>query len=158
MSGAARSGKRNPLGRVVRTRERGAEPRRPSGGAMSQRMLRRVGAVSAVTLSTIALTLPAASAADGPGPAAPTRYTQRNLVADEPGMAALVDPNLKNAWGMAQSPTSPIWVANNHSNTATIYTGDGVMAPPSIVPLVVGVPGDGPTGQVFNGTSGFVVS
>jgi len=121
-------------------------------------MLRRVGAVSAVTLSTIALTLPAASAADGPAPAAPTRYTQRNLVSDDPGMAALVDPNLKNAWGMAQSPTSPIWVANNHSNTATIYTGDGVMAPPSIVPLVVGVPGDGPTGQVFNGTSGFVVA
>ncbi len=91
--------------------------------------------------------------ADGIG-----RFNRHDLVSDVAGRADLTDPNLVNAWGMAQGPTSPVWVADNHTNLATLYTGDGVTAPPAIVPLVVSVPGDGVTGQVFNGTTGFVVN
>jgi uncharacterized protein (TIGR03118 family) len=90
--------------------------------------------------------------ADGIG-----RFVRHDLVSDVPGRADLTDPNLVNAWGMAQGPTSPVWVADNHTNVATLYTGDGVTGPPAIVPLVVSVPGDGVTGQVFNPTTGFVV-
>jgi uncharacterized protein (TIGR03118 family) len=64
---------------------------------------------------------------------------------------------LKNPWGIAFSPTSPFWVSDQRTNVATLYHGDGV-----IVPLVVSIPGggfpSGPTGDVFNGTSGFVVN
>lgn len=117
--------------------------------------LRRLVVGAAVVASVAAVTLPTATAAQ---PSAVTRYAEHDLVSDIAGRADLVDPSLVNPWGLAQSPISPVWVANNHSNTATIYRGDAVVGPPSIVPFFVSVPGDGPTGQVFNPTSGFVVS
>jgi uncharacterized protein (TIGR03118 family) len=46
-------------------------------------------------------------------------------------------------------------VADNGSNLATLYSGSPSLA---IVPLVVSVTGGAPTGEVFNSTSGFVVS
>jgi uncharacterized protein (TIGR03118 family) len=57
----------------------------------------------------------------------------------------VVDPKLVNAWGIAASPTSPWWVADNGSNSSTIYTGTGVKAG-----LEVDVPG-APTGEVWYG-------
>jgi uncharacterized protein (TIGR03118 family) len=86
------------------------------------------------------------------------RFVEHDLVSDVAGRADITDHALVNAWGMAQGPTTPIWVAANGTNKAALYTGDGVGAPVSKVPLTVRVPGDGVTGQVFNGTSGFVVS
>jgi uncharacterized protein (TIGR03118 family) len=74
---------------------------------------------------------------------------QHNLVSNGTVKADLTDDNLVNAWGLTSSSTSPWWVANNGSNTSTLYTGDGVK-----VPLVVSVPG-APTGAVFNATTGF---
>jgi len=79
-------------------------------------------------------------------------FEQVNLVSDQPGHAKFTDADLVNAWGIAHSPTSPWWVANNGSNTATLYNGDGDKQA-----LTVSVPGD-PTGQVFNPTNKFVVS
>jgi len=84
-------------------------------------------------------------------------FSQTNLVSDVPG-AATTDPNLKNPWGMSFSPTSPFWISNQGSGTSTLYNGAG-----AITPLVVTIPGSstppsGPTGQVFNGTTGFDVS
>lgn len=87
-----------------------------------------------------------------------SRYVRTDLVSDVPGAATLHDPNLVNAWGLAQGPTTPVWVAANGTNVATLYAGDGVVAPPAIIPLVVTVPTDGITGQVFNSSPGFVVS
>ena len=72
-------------------------------------------------------------------------FNQTNLVSDIPGLAANTDPNLINPWGVSFGPTSPFWVANNGSGTATLYNGAG--APQA---LVVSVPGN-PTGTVFNG-------
>jgi uncharacterized protein (TIGR03118 family) len=87
-------------------------------------------------------------------------YTQKNLVSDISGNAAITDPNLKNAWGLARSATSPWWVADNSSGLSTLYQAAG-----TIVPLVVTIPSppDGtgpaaPTGIIFNGTTGFVLA
>jgi uncharacterized protein (TIGR03118 family) len=85
-------------------------------------------------------------------------FHQRNLVADTPGAAELTDPNLVNAWGLAFGPTTPAWVADNGTDASTLYSGANAMtAAPSIVPLVVNVPGGAPTGLVFNGGAGFRV-
>jgi uncharacterized protein (TIGR03118 family) len=53
---------------------------------------------------------------------------------------------------MAAGPTSPWWVADNGTDVSTLYTGTG-----DPVPLVVEVEG-APTGLVFNGSPGFIVS
>ena len=83
-------------------------------------------------------------------------YMQFNLVSDVPGLANTTDPNLKNPWGVSSSATSPFWISNQGSGTSTLYNGVGT---PSA--LVVTVPGggppSGPTGQVFNSTTGFVL-
>jgi uncharacterized protein (TIGR03118 family) len=83
------------------------------------------------------------------------RYTVHNLVSDQAGVADHQDANLVNAWGIAASSTSPWWVNDNGTNVSTLYNGDGV-AQFQPNPLVVSVDG-GPTGIVFNGSSGFFV-
>ncbi len=77
------------------------------------------------------------------------------LVSDQPGMARLTDPDLVNAWGLALTPTSPLWVSDNGTDASTLYTDTG----PAVakVPLTVSVPAAAPTGAVFNDTSAFVV-
>ncbi|HEY2467809.1 MAG TPA: TIGR03118 family protein [Terracidiphilus sp.] len=85
-------------------------------------------------------------------------YKQTNLVADTSGVAAAMDSNLVNPWGMSRSSTSPWWVSDNGTGLATLYSGTG-----SAIPLVVTIPtGDPkmsptgtPTGQVYNGTTDF---
>jgi uncharacterized protein (TIGR03118 family) len=83
-----------------------------------------------------------------------TIYVQTNLVSDVPGVAANTDPNLKNPWGVAFSPTSPFWISDQGTGVTTLYDGAG-----NIIPLVVTIPAigipAGPTGQVFNGTTSF---
>jgi uncharacterized protein (TIGR03118 family) len=88
---------------------------------------------------------------------------QVNLVSDVPGAAQLTDPDLVNAWGLALGPTSPLWVADNGTDKATLYTGGQRGSPVAKAGLVVDIPsseppnGGAPTGQVFNGTSDFVL-
>jgi hypothetical protein len=62
----------------------------------------------------------AAPAGAGDHAAPNNSYAVTNLVSDQPGVAQLTDPNLKNAWGLAAGPMTPIWVANNHTDTATV--------------------------------------
>lgn len=90
--------------------------------------------------------------------AAPNSFRLTNLVANKASFhPKLVDPNLKNAWGLAAGPTSPIWVSDNNSGFATVYSG-GVKGSPVTLQLTVPVPGGNATGQVFNGnTSAFHV-
>jgi uncharacterized protein (TIGR03118 family) len=83
--------------------------------------------------------------------AAGTGYAVRNLVSDGFVPAEHTDPNLVNAWGLAAGPSTPWWVANNRTDTSTLYDGSG-----NSPGLVVQVEG-GPTGTVFNGSSEFVV-
>jgi uncharacterized protein (TIGR03118 family) len=83
---------------------------------------------------------------------APNRYQETDLVSDVPGAAMHEDPNLVNAWGLTAGPTSPWWVSDNGTDVSTLYDGTG-----TAIPLVVKVAG-APTGDVFNGGPGFVVS
>jgi uncharacterized protein (TIGR03118 family) len=83
-------------------------------------------------------------------------YRQTDLVSDTGIVGTLVggDQSLVNPWGLAASGSSPWWVANNATETSTLYnlsTGTLVKNP-----LIVSVPGK-PTGIVFNPGSGFIV-
>jgi uncharacterized protein (TIGR03118 family) len=108
--------------------------------------------VAAVAVTAALAALPALAQADRSTP-----YRQTNLVSDIPGLAQLTDPNLVNPWGMSAGPSTPVWVSDNGADVATLYRGGLKKTPVSAVPLVVGIPGGAPTGQVFNPTSGFVV-
>jgi len=79
-------------------------------------------------------------------------YAQHNLVSDGAVAADHVDAALVNAWGLVASATSPWWIADNGTDSSTLYNGN-TGAPLS---LRVGVAGS-PTGVVFNGGSSFVV-
>jgi uncharacterized protein (TIGR03118 family) len=116
--------------------------------------------------ASIALAGIAAPASADGGGIATRSYVQTNLVSDIPGLAAHTDPNLKNPWGTAVGPGSPIWVSDNHAGVTTLYDGAG-----NAQPLVVTIPappsaGEGavgtPTGQAFNTfdptSSDFVIS
>jgi uncharacterized protein (TIGR03118 family) len=83
-------------------------------------------------------------------------FVQTNLVSDVPGMAANLDPNLKNPWGVSFSATSPFWVSDQVTNVATLYNGAGV--PQALVVSTPPNPGGGPTGQVFAGGQGFTMA
>ena len=86
-------------------------------------------------------------------------YKQTNLVSDQPGVAAMVDPDLVNPWGIALPPTGgAFWVANNGTGVSTLYAGDVNGGPLTKNPLVVSIPASLPTGAVFNSSGDFVVT
>lgn len=97
-------------------------------------------------------------------------YKVTILVSDSAsiGPPQVVDPNLKNPWGMSFSATSPFWVSNQRTGTSTLYSGDhlqpdGTRSPITKLGLTVtippapGRPQGSPTGQVFNGSNDFVL-
>jgi len=67
------------------------------------------------------------------------------LVSDQQGAAPNTDPNLVNAWGLAQSDTGPLWVSDNGTDLSTVYDRSTGM----IEPLVVNIPMGAPTGIAF---------
>ena len=95
---------------------------------------------------------------------APTSFTVTNLATDTGGTAALTtDANLVNPWGIGSGKTTTLWVANNGSDTATQFDGNG-KAQPVASPLVVSfapsaaaVPFKA-TGIVANASNDFVVT
>jgi uncharacterized protein (TIGR03118 family) len=86
---------------------------------------------------------------------AASAYLTTTLVEDFAGGAARKqDANLMNPWGLALGATSPMWVANNHTDTSTLYNGNG-----DITPLVVHLPASfDATGMVANATTDFAVT
>jgi uncharacterized protein (TIGR03118 family) len=91
-----------------------------------------------------------------------TAYVFKNLVSDTANGTTTVDANLVNPWGIAFG-TGPVWVANNHTATSTLYDGAGALAPAGnalVVHLAASASGVAfaPTGIVYNGTTDFVVS
>jgi uncharacterized protein (TIGR03118 family) len=76
--------------------------------------------------------------------AAGIRFTITNQVSDQAGVAPVTDAALINPWGLSSSPTGPLWVANQGSNTSTLYGATNFAK----IPLTVDVPG-GPTGTTF---------
>ena len=109
---------------------------------------------------TFPLVLAVVVAIFGSGVVRASNTAQVNLVSDVPGLAMHTDPLIKNAWGLSHGPNTPFWVSDAGTNVSTLYDGTGTQ-----VPLVVQIPGPRalpslaiPTGNLFNSTSGFVVS
>src|SRR5258708_3423967 len=81
-------------------------------------------------------------------------FVQTDLVSDIQGLATVTDPSLKNPWGSSHSPTSPFWISNQGTQTATLYAvTDSLLSGVTKNPLTVSIPTTGtagPTGQVAN--------
>lgn len=92
-------------------------------------------------------------------------YIQKNLVSDLPNVAERTDPHLVNPWGIAFAPMGPFQISDNGTGVSTAYDENGRPFPNSTAPEVITIPPPAgspppaaPTGVVFNGTQGFVVS
>jgi uncharacterized protein (TIGR03118 family) len=101
-------------------------------------------------------------------------FRQVNLVSDLPGRAQLLDREVKNPWGIAFGPDTPIWVNNNFNpalaslcptcvpkpadllTKITLYSGANGHQPITKVPLEVTA--SSPTGMVYNPTTSFAVT
>jgi len=110
------------------------------------------------TFQTAAVTVGLAAALASAGWSDGFKVT--NIVSDGSVQASRVDKNLVNAWGIASSPGGgPFWISANGTGVSVIYNGDGATL---LSPVAVAGPKPtvktSPTGQVFNGGPGFVVS
>jgi uncharacterized protein (TIGR03118 family) len=121
---------------------------------MSVRSKRRPLAVATALVGGLALLAPAVPASAHRAHQLAVR--QVNLVSDQPGKAAFQDRDLVNPWGLALGATTPLWSANNHTSTATVYSVPAGSSMVTKLPIRVTVPS--PTGQVNNPGSGFVLS
>jgi uncharacterized protein (TIGR03118 family) len=91
---------------------------------------------------------------------AATAFSLTRLVADTAGgTAGNTDTNLVNPWGLSiPAGGFPAWVANNHTQSSTLYDGNG-KPQPHAAPLVVSFAASGtgttfdPTGIVFNSSA-----
>jgi uncharacterized protein (TIGR03118 family) len=81
------------------------------------------------------------------------RFKTTRYVTDATG-GQTVDPNLVNPWGMSQGPDTPVWVSDNGKDVSTVYKAG---ASPKVA-LTVSIPSGEPTGQVYNGTTGFKIA
>ncbi|GAA1637333.1 TIGR03118 family protein [Kribbella alba] len=126
---------------------------------MSLRTKGRPLAVVAALIGGLALVAPsAASAQQSSGHSDGFAVKQVNLVSDLPmGPDVLLDPDLVNPWGLSFGPATPIWSSNQGTSTSTLYRwlpGQTTATKNAGVRVTVPVP----TGQVFNNTTGFVLS
>ncbi len=93
-----------------------------------------------------------------PPPPPSTKFAATVVVSDTATTAAHTDARLVNAWGLAFNPTGFVWVANNASNSSTLYDGNGVLQT-LVVSIPAGLSGPaGPTGIVFNASTDFKVT
>jgi uncharacterized protein (TIGR03118 family) len=82
-------------------------------------------------------------------------YQQVNLVSDSGTGGTVMDSHLVNPWGVAFAPGGPFWVANNATNSATVYDGSGNNQNINVSLPATGAGDNNPTGQVYNGAGGF---
>jgi uncharacterized protein (TIGR03118 family) len=95
----------------------------------------RLGAALGLALAASSFAL----AADG--------YNSHVLVSDGTVPADHIDPALKNPWGITESSKSGFWIANNASNSTTIYDTNGVKNEGL---GTIAIHSGQPTGAVFN--------
>jgi uncharacterized protein (TIGR03118 family) len=127
--------------------------------SLLSRSVQPLAVLAAIGGLVVAMPMTAAAATPAGQHSSAFAVQQVNLVSDQAGKAALTDPDLVNPWGLALSPTSPLWVANNGTSTSTLYTNAADTATAAKVAAIrVTFPKAGalPTGQVFNGGTGFV--
>ncbi|MDQ2749496.1 MAG: TIGR03118 family protein [Pseudonocardiales bacterium] len=87
-------------------------------------------------------------------------FRQVNLVSDLASVKPkLIDASVINPWGISfgtsRGATTPLWVANQGSNTTTVYRG-GTPQQHGVQKLL-SVNASSPTGTVFNDTNGFAL-
>jgi uncharacterized protein (TIGR03118 family) len=91
-----------------------------------------------------------------------TVYLRTNLVSNLQNLVQPKDPDLQNAWGVANMPGGPLWVADNNDGRSTLYDGNGVKQGLKVmIPLPPGrtaPPAAAPTGMVWNPTSSFPIT
>jgi len=110
------------------------------------------------------------STSNSPPPAPVSGFADTALVSNKVGVVAAtttIDANLSNPWGVAIAPGLPFWIADNNSNLSTLYSGigdnqTGAITGANEVGIAIpasaaGVPAN-PTGQVYNGAGGFLIS
>jgi uncharacterized protein (TIGR03118 family) len=115
-------------------------------------------AVAAAAVAAAAIAIPASMASAAAHPPR-NEFRQTNLISNLTNQhAKIVDPNLRNPWGLALLPASPLWVADNATGKAGIYTVTAGGAAVANTGRVVTVPGGAPSGQVANPGSDFVVT
>jgi len=87
-------------------------------------------------------------------------FQQVNLVANNSNYGAVtVDPTLVNGWGISFAPSGPAWVSSEGAGVSEIYNAaGGILRAPVTIPTNGASTGGSPTGQVFNGTTGFLLS
>jgi uncharacterized protein (TIGR03118 family) len=89
-------------------------------------------------------------------------YSVHGLVSDGTKPADHGDASLRNPWGIAFNPNGVVWVADNHTNTSTLYDGTGTKTSLGSFPevhLPAGTNGPAsPTGIAFNSSSDFAIT
>ncbi len=87
-------------------------------------------------------------------------FQQVNLVANNSNYGAVtVDPTFVNGWGIAFASSGPAWVSAEGTGLSTIYNAAGAILRAAVtIPTSGASTGGSPTGQVFNGTTGFRLS
>ncbi|RKT06621.1 uncharacterized protein (TIGR03118 family) [Streptomyces sp. 3211.6] len=115
---------------------------------------------AALTLGTVGALAAAAPPVPGdPHPSKDRGFREVDLVSDIPGRAQATDPHLANPWGLVTNRSGQILVSDNHSDSATTYSGGQKGKPVKILSRVVSFPTDGaPTGVVRNDGDDFEFS
>jgi uncharacterized protein (TIGR03118 family) len=89
-------------------------------------------------------------------------YIQTNLVSDLASQnAQITDPNLQNPWGISESASGPFSISDQKAHVSTQYTVTAAGVSQGSLTIAIpttAVGPQGPTGQVFNDTSSFLVN
>jgi uncharacterized protein (TIGR03118 family) len=85
-------------------------------------------------------------------------YDRTDLVSNTATAPVVGDQNVRNAWGLVHSATSPWWISNNATGTSTLVNAStSPVTVPSTVVTIPAAPSQGgggtPTGVVFNGSA-----
>jgi uncharacterized protein (TIGR03118 family) len=121
------------------------------------RLIAAGGGLALVSAPAVAM----ASSGHYQAPQRDLKLNQVNLASDIPGMTPVTDPDLKNPWGISLSPTSPLWVSNQGTDSSTLYSlapGSSTATKSTAVRVTMADSVAGPSGQVFNTGTGFVLS
>ncbi len=88
------------------------------------------------------------------------QFARVNLNANKRGYgAARINPGLHNAWGLSASPGGTFWISAADGGLSYVYGNRGAQKIPAVaIPShISGAPGN-PTGNIFNGTTDFVIA
>jgi uncharacterized protein (TIGR03118 family) len=96
-------------------------------------------------------------------------FADTALVSNKTGIVATtttIDANLSNPWGLVTAKGLPFWIADNNGNSASLYSGTGQIQTNAVtgsaasaitIPASATGVAANPTGQVYNGSGGFLI-